>query len=113
MVFGTEGYREKSGNRPLLRVLSDEKGSCFCCKSLKTLRFFVFPPKAIEELCRRKIGRIVRLNTLLNREGGVHKSALIVFLVSLLAGLCIEGVDYLGDRILGLSVVVNEPRTVI
>jgi hypothetical protein len=33
----------------------------------------------------------------------VHKSALIVFLVSLLAGLCIEGVDYLGDRILGLS----------
>ena len=56
----------KSGNRPLLRVFSDEKSSCFHCKSLTVLRISVFSPKFIKELCRRKICRTVRLNTLLN-----------------------------------------------
>lgn len=65
MVFGTGGYRGKSGNRPFVRVLSDEKGSCFFCKNLTALRVAVFLPKVIKELCRRKIGRTVRLNTLL------------------------------------------------
>ena len=66
MVFGTGEYRGKSGNRPLLRVLSDEMDSFFHGQNLTALRISVFLPKAIKELCRKKIGRIVRLNTLLH-----------------------------------------------
>ena len=48
--------------------MSDEKGSYFYCKNLTALRISVFLLKVFKELCRKKIGRIVRLNTLLEYQ---------------------------------------------
>jgi len=53
------------GNRPLVRVLSNRKGSHFFIKALIVMDFSAFYRVVCQELCRKKICRIVRLNTLL------------------------------------------------
>ena len=59
-----------SGNRPLVRVLSNRKGSHFFIKALRVMDFSAFYRVVCQELCRKKICRTVRLNTLLGEKDG-------------------------------------------